>query len=324
MSKQQELTSEDSILEDASSQTDSLSPDSDATEFEEALELSKSRSADGTTDATQLYLNEIGFQPLLSAEEEIQYARLALKGDEKARHKMITSNLRLVVKIARKYMNRGLSFLDLIEEGNMGLIHAVEKFDPERGFRFSTYATWWIRQDIERAIMNQTRTIRLPVHVVKELSIYLRAARELSKNGQEKVSAEKIAEMVDKPVEDVEYMLSLNEHMASLDSLTTIDGDRTLVDTVASSEEVDPANRYEQTAFQNTMNQWLKQLDEKEYEVIVRRFGLHGHNKNTLEGVGSELYITRERVRQIQIKALKNLRAILLEHGIENADFLNV
>ena len=140
-----------------------------------------SQPPEASLDATRIYLNEIGFSPLLSAEEEVYYSRLALKGDEAARKKMIVSNLRLVVKISRYYMKRGLAFLDLIEEGNLGLIHAVEKFDPERGFRFSTYATWWIRQTIERAIMNQSRTIRLPIHVVKEINVYLRAARSLAR-----------------------------------------------------------------------------------------------------------------------------------------------
>src|SRR5690554_864144 len=154
-------------------------------------------------DATQLYLNEIGFSPLLTPEEEVYFARLARKGEEAGRKRMIESNLRLVVKIARRYVNRGLSLLDLIEEGNLGLIRAVEKFDPERGFRFSTYATWWIRQTIERAIMNQTRTIRLPIHVVKELNLYLRAARELTQKLDHEPTAEEIARMVDKPVADV-------------------------------------------------------------------------------------------------------------------------
>jgi len=144
-------------------------------------------------DATQLYLNEIGFSPLLTPEEEVYFARLARKGEESGRKRMIESNLRLVVKIARRYVNRGLTLLDLIEEGNLGLIRAVEKFDPERGFRFSTYATWWIRQTIERAIMNQTRTIRLPIHVVKELNLYLRAARELTQKLDHEPSAEEIA-----------------------------------------------------------------------------------------------------------------------------------
>lgn len=145
------------------------------TEAKEEVEVTSK-----SLDATQLYLGEIGFSPLLTAEEEVLYARRALRGDEAARKRMIESNLRLVVKISRRYSNRGLALLDLIEEGNLGLIRAVEKFDPERGFRFSTYATWWIRQTIERALMNQTRTIRLPIHVVKELNIYLRTARELS------------------------------------------------------------------------------------------------------------------------------------------------
>src|SRR5690554_5956790 len=169
-------------------------------------------------DATQMYLSEIGFSPLLSAEEEVYFARKALKGDEAARKRMIESNLRLVVKIARRYNNRGLALLDLIEEGNLGLIRAVEKFDPERGFRFSTYATWWIRQTIERAIMNQTRTIRLPIHVVKELNIYLRAARELTQKLDHEATAEEIADYLDKPVENVRKMLKLNERVSSIDS----------------------------------------------------------------------------------------------------------
>ena len=148
-------------------------------------------------DATQLYLGEIGFSPLLSAEEEVYFSRKSLKGCEKSRNRMIESNLRLVVKIARRYNNRGLALLDLIEEGNLGLIRAVEKFDPERGFRFSTYATWWIRQTIERAIMNQTRTIRLPIHVVKELNVYLRTARELAHKLDHEPTAEEIAEKLD-------------------------------------------------------------------------------------------------------------------------------
>ena len=151
-------------------------------------------------DATQIYLSEIGFSPLLTAAEEVHYSTLSLQGDVAARKKMIESNLRLVVKISRRYLNRGLPLLDLIEEGNLGLMKSVEKFDPTRGFRFSTYATWWIRQTIERAIMNQTRTIRLPIHVVKELNVYLRAARQLTQKLDHEPSAEEIAEMLDKPL----------------------------------------------------------------------------------------------------------------------------
>ncbi|HKS93584.1 MAG TPA: sigma-70 family RNA polymerase sigma factor, partial [Gammaproteobacteria bacterium] len=183
-------------------------------------------------DATRIYLSEIGYSALLTAEEEVYYARRALRGDEAARRRMIESNLRLVVKIARKYINRGLPLLDLIEEGNLGLIHAVEKFDPERGFRFSTYATWWIRQTIERGIMNQTRTIRLPIHIIKELNLYLRAARKLSQSLDRTPSPEEIAGMLDKPLADVKRLLGLNEHIASVDTPIGKDGDRMLLDAI--------------------------------------------------------------------------------------------
>ncbi|MEZ8867980.1 sigma-70 family RNA polymerase sigma factor, partial [Vibrio splendidus] len=191
------------------------------TEAKEEVEVTSK-----SLDATQLYLGEIGFSPLLTAEEEVLYARRALRGDEAARKRMIESNLRLVVKISRRYSNRGLALLDLIEEGNLGLIRAVEKFDPERGFRFSTYATWWIRQTIERALMNQTRTIRLPIHVVKELNIYLRTARELSQKLDHEPTAEEIASKLDKPVGDVSKMLRLNERVSSVDTPIGGDGEK--------------------------------------------------------------------------------------------------
>src|SRR5690554_6955708 len=188
-------------------------------------------------DATQMYLSEIGISPLLSAEEEVHFSRLALKGDEKGRKRMIESNLRLVVKISRRYINRGLPLLDLIEEGNLGLIRAVEKFDPERGFRFSTYATWWIRQTIERALMTQTRTIRLPIHVVKELNIYLRAARELTQKLDHEATAEEIADYLDKPVETVKKMMGLNERISSVDYPVGGDSDKPLIETLADDNE---------------------------------------------------------------------------------------
>ncbi len=197
-------------------------------------------SGEESPDATQLYLTEIGFSPLLSADEEKHYARLAIAGDEAGRKRMIESNLRLVVKISRRYLNRGLSLLDLIEEGNLGLIHAVEKFDPERGFRFSTYATWWIRQTIERAIMNQTRTIRLPIHVAKELNLYLRAARELSQKLDHEPSSDEIAELIDRPVEDVRRMLKLNERVDSIDAVRNPQ-DRNMLEMVPDESSPDPA-----------------------------------------------------------------------------------
>lgn len=272
-------------------------------------------------DATQLYLNEIGFSPLLSAEEEVFFARKALRGDEAARKRMIESNLRLVVKISRRYVNRGLALLDLIEEGNLGLIRAVEKFDPERGFRFSTYATWWIRQTIERAIMNQTRTIRLPIHVVKELNVYLRAARELSQKLDHEPSPEEIANLLDKPVEDVEKMLSLNERVTSMDTPIGPTSEKTLVDTVPDQHVSDPVSLLQDSNLNTSLDKWLDELSEKQREVVARRFGLRGHESSTLEEVGREIGLTRERVRQIQVEALRRLRDILEKQGL-NAESL--
>jgi RNA polymerase nonessential primary-like sigma factor len=266
-------------------------------------------------DATRLYLKEIGFSPLLTADEEVFFARKAQKGEEAARKRMIESNLRLVVKIARRYMNRGLSLLDLIEEGNLGLIRAVEKFDPERGFRFSTYATWWIRQTIERGIMNQTRTIRLPVHVLKEINIYQRAARHLSQKLDHEPTPEEVASLLDKPVEDVKDMLGLNEKVASVDAPLDDDPDRSLLDAIADERAVDPEKMLQREDLQALIAQWLNELNDKQREVVERRFGLSGREISTLEEVGADIGVTRERVRQIQVEALKRLRAILEKAG---------
>ena len=278
----------------------------------EAAEIQK------TLDATQLYLNEIGFSPLLSPEEEVYFSRRSLKGDESSRKRMIESNLRLVVKIARRYVNRGLSLLDLIEEGNLGLIRAVEKFDPERGFRFSTYATWWIRQTIERAIMNQTRTIRLPIHVVKELNVYLRAARELTQKLDHEPAAEDIAELLDRPLEDVKKMLGLNERVASVDTPIGPDSEKSLLDTIADTNVSGPAEALQEDDLKNNLDYWVSQLPTKQREVLARRFGLWGYETNTLEEVGREIGLTRERVRQIQVEALKRLRDILEQNGLSS------
>lgn len=267
-------------------------------------------------DATQLYLSEIGFSPLLTPEEEVYYGRRALKGNEDARRRMIESNLRLVVKISRRYLNRGLAMLDLIEEGNLGLMRAVEKFDPERGFRFSTYATWWIRQTIERAIMNQTRTIRLPIHVVKELNVYLRAARQLTQALDHEPTAEEIAELVDKPIEDVKKMLELNEKIASVDSPMGYEDGKPLLETLADENSADPADLLTDANLNEHLEAWLDELHENQREVIARRFGLRGYEKATLEEVGREIGLTRERVRQIQVEALKSLRRILERYGL--------
>ena len=274
--------------------------------------------ASDSHDPTRLYLNEIGASPLLTAEEEVQFARLAQQGDEAARKRMIESNLRLVVKIARRYMNRGLAFLDLIEEGNLGLIRAVEKFDPERGFRFSTYATWWIRQTIERAIMNQTRTIRLPIHVVKEINTYLRAARSLAQKLDHEPTAEEIADLLDKPIEDVERMLGLNERTASTDTSIMNDSDKTLLDTIAGQQAPDPVD---------TLQEEDVHINHRGLPGAAQRQAARGGRTplwparapvSTLEEVGQEIGVTRERVRQIQMDALRKLKRILEQEGFSS------
>ncbi len=267
-------------------------------------------------DPTRLYLSEIGVSPLLTAEEEVHYARLALKGDEAARRRMIESNLRLVVKIARRYVNRGLPLLDLIEEGNLGLIHAVKKFDPERGFRFSTYATWWIRQTIERGIMNQTRTIRLPIHVIKELNGYLRTARRLAQKLDREPQADEIAEAMDCPVADVERMLGLNERVASANLPVGRDGDRSLLDAIPDDESADPSRQIQDADINDVLDKWIDRLSDKQRAVVERRFGLHGYPRSTLEQVGAEIGVTRERVRQIQMDALARLRRFMESNGL--------
>jgi len=272
--------------------------------------------SDGDLDATRIYLSEIGFADLLSAEEEVRYSRLARQGDTKSRQRMIVSNLRLVVKIARRYMNRGLALLDLIEEGNLGLIRAVEKFDPERGFRFSTYATWWIRQTVERAIMNQTRTIRLPIHVVKEINAYLREQRKLAQEMEREPGPEDVARGVGKPVEDVKRMLGLNERVTSVDVSNEPDSDRSLLDTIPDERNIDPGVLLQDADMQRHIESWLSQLQDKQREVVERRFGLNGREVATLEEVGEAIGVTRERVRQIQIDALRRLRLLMERQGI--------
>lgn len=270
-------------------------------------------------DATSIYLKEIGFVPLLTASEEVLYSRKFQQGCERSRHMMIESNLRLVVKISRRYLNRGLELLDLIEEGNIGLMRAVEKFDPELGYRFSTYATWWIRQTIERAIMNQTRTIRLPVHVVKELNIYLRASRKLAQRLDHDPTPEEIAAEVNKPIKDVLKILSLSERVSSIDAQIA-DQDKALIDTVADISTLSPESQTETNNLSSVLEGWLQQLPEKQREVLVRRFGLMHHNEQTLEHIGSEIGLTRERVRQIQVDGLRRLRDLLHQHDLSSDD----
>ncbi len=303
------------VLDDPETEVEGDSDDDGVTR------VGRADPVDSQVDATRLYLSEIGYSKLLTAEEEIHFARLAQQGVAEARKRMIESNLRLVVKIARRYMNRGLPLLDLIEEGNLGLIRAVEKFDPERGFRFSTYATWWIRQTIERAIMNQTRTIRLPIHVVKEINVYLKAARRLAQTLDHEPNSEEIAGLLDKPIAEVKRMLGLNERITSVDTPFGKDADRPLVDMLPDEQTQDPTENIQTAGVHANLDHWLGKLNEKQREVVERRFGLHGYENSTLEQVANELGVTRERVRQIQMDALKRLRDILEKEGFSSEAF---
>lgn len=267
-------------------------------------------------DVTQIYLNEIGINPLLTAEQEGILSRRVKQGDFEARQKMIEHNLRLVVNIAKHYLNRGIPLLDLVEEGNLGLMHALDKFDPERGFRFSTYATWWIRQNIERAIMNQSRTIRLPVHVVKELNQVLRAQRQLEAKNGCTATAEAIAERLDKPIADVRAVLALNEHTASLDAPLDIDPNLSIGESIADEQAISPELNIHNAEVESLIREWIAQLTDKQRLVIRYRYGIDDVEVLTLEDLAAQMDLTRERVRQIQLEALAQLRRLIKRRGV--------
>ena len=268
------------------------------------------------SDVTQLYLNEIGANPLLTADEELKLTRQVRAGDFDARQTMIERNLRLVVNIAKHYLNRGIPLLDLVEEGNLGLMHALDKFDPERGFRFSTYATWWIRQNIERAIMNQSRTIRLPVHVVKELNQVLRAQRNIEAASDGGSLLEAIAGRLDKSIDEVRKLLQLNEHTASLDAPLDIDPSLSIGESLADEHAVAPEMQIHLAEVEGLVRDWIQMLSAKQRLVIRHRYGIDECELLTLEELAQRLELTRERVRQIQLEALSHLSRILKRHGI--------
>lgn len=279
--------------------------------------LPGSGSGDNLNNATvQRYLQSIGRHPLLSAEEEVELARASGNGDAASRQRFIESNLRLVVKVARRYLNRGLSFPDLIEEGNLGLIHAVEKFDPEKGFRFSTYGTWWIRQAIERGLMNQSRTIRLPVHVIKELNACLRNAGDLRRRHHREARVTEIARATGKDQETVHRLLRLQDVTATAESVDEDASGLALAQRLQSENVPVPHGCIQDEELHGQLRCWLRELPVRHQDVLARRFGLRGFEPDTLENVGKQVGLTRERVRQIQIEGLKQLKAILGREGL--------
>ncbi len=300
---------------DLTEESTALDSDAEAAEIiAKAQTLADSSATD--RDATQLYLREIGYRALLNAEQEVDLARKVAQGDLRARNHMIESNLRLVVKIARRYTQRGMALLDLVEEGNIGLMTAVEKFDPERGFRFSTYATWWIRQNIERAIMNQNRTVRLPVHILKEMNGYLRAAKEITKNNERQATPNEIAKAMNCSGDDVRRVLNLLSDTVSLDNQINADSTKTILDVTADERNIDPAQLVLDEDMQAKLEEWLQELEPRCQQVVVLRFGLFDHDAHTLEEVGEIVGLTRERVRQIQIESLRKLRNMLEAEGL--------
>jgi len=266
------------------------------------------------TDITNLYLNSLS-HPLLSAEEEISLARRIREGDRKAYNHMVEANLRLVVRMAKRYMNRGIAFLDLVAEGNMGLMRAVEKFNPDLGFRFSTYATWWIKQSIERALLNQTRTIRVPIHVLKELNSYLRVIAQMRREMDREPSPEDLAERLGKSVKEVKKILTATKAVDSIDEMFD-DSSRPIIETIAAPNSLSPAQEIERNNLNFQLGKWINHLNENQRIVISMRFGLRGYDPMTLESIGQQIGLTRERVRQIQLEAMKKLSSIAKSHAI--------
>lgn len=262
-------------------------------------------------DSVRLYLREIGKIPLLTPEEEADLAQRIVKGDKKAKDKMVESNMRLVVSIAKRYGGRGLDFLDLIQEGNTGLLRAVEKFDPEKGFKFSTYATWWVRQAITRAIADQARTIRIPVHMVETINKVLRTTRKLTSELNREPTIEEIANELHMEPDKVDYVMRIKQDIASLDASVGRDGDdedSVLGDFVEDEERISPEDSAANQILKEQLSEIISTLTDREQKIIRLRFGIGGGRPHTLEEVGAEFDVTRERIRQIEAKALSKLR----------------
>ena len=261
-----------------------------------------------TEDPVRMYLKEIGNVPLLSTEEEIELAKKVEEGDEAAKKKLTEANLRLVVSIAKKYVGRGMPFLDLIQEGNMGLMKAVDKFDYSKGYKFSTYATWWIRQAITRAIADQARTIRIPVHMVETINRTIRTSRQLTQSLGREPSAAEIAEVMKMPVQRVEEILKIAMDPISLETPVGEEDDTHLGDFIKDNKSEVPADAAAYTLLQEQLDEVMQTLTDREKKVLALRFGLEDGRSRTLEEVGKEFHVTRERIRQIEAKALRKLR----------------
>ena len=277
----------------------------------------EAKSASTSSDPVVTYLNAISGFRSLTKEEEVDLFTRYKNGDDAAYNEIVESNLRLVVKVARRYFGRGIAMLDLIEEGNLGLLHAIKKFEVERGFRFSTYSIWWIKQYIERAIMNQSRQIQLPVHVIKKLTSYLNAGTKMGKSGTEEVSCEEIASHFDVEVDQVQHIMKYKLDTKSLDDTGYSDSDVSLSSVVVDPKSRDPLDIVGNDSTKELLNEWLDKLDELDYQVIIHRYGLEGHDAKTLEEVGAVVGLTRERVRQIQIRALSRMRRCMNFSGID-------
>jgi len=266
---------------------------------------------DASDDSVRLYLREIGKIPLLNAEEELELAQRVVAGDKKAKDKMAEANMRLVVSIAKRYSGRGLDFLDLIQEGNTGLLRAVEKFDPDKGFKFSTYATWWIRQAITRAIADQARTIRIPVHMVETINKLLRTQRRMTQELNREPTIEELAKELEMEPEKVEYVMKIKQDITSLDAGVGRDGDEedsVLRDFIEDEESATPEESAASQLLKEQVQEILSTLSDREQKIIKMRFGLENGKSHTLEEVGQEFAVTRERIRQIEAKALAKLR----------------
>ena len=296
---------------------DAIEPDFDevaAEEDEEDLDVVLDTSKyldDVSDDSVRLYLREIGKIPLLNAEEELELAHRVIAGDKRAKDKMAEANMRLVVSIAKRYSGRGLDFLDLIQEGNTGLLRAVEKFDPDKGFKYSTYATWWIRQAITRAIADQARTIRIPVHMVETINKLLRTQRRMTQELNREPTIEELAKELDMEPEKVEYVIKIKQDISSLDAGVGRDGDEedsVLGDFIEDEDTVSPEDSATNQLLKEQVNDVLSSLSDREQKIVRMRFGLDNGKSHTLEEVGQEFAVTRERIRQIEAKALAKLR----------------